>query len=487
VTGEGLGKLYDELRDLIASIQPKAVDGVFRLPVERAFSIKGHGTVIAGVPLSGSARIDDEVVLLPEGLTGRIKSIQVYGQESQMVKAGQCAAINIRHWDARSIQRGQTLTVPGYFESQGWCVCRVRMLDRDKLFLKHGSTVRFHTGTSERLARVYMIQGAGLHGGESAFIQVRFEEPIVAGPRDRFIIRDLSPPQTIGGGIILQTMAKRADRNAPGFQEQLDQRWSAISCDRSFVAFCAAASDSPLLVAEAIARQAKITVQRAAQILDELAASRSVVVAPEKTYIHRQAFDRLCQELIEKLASHHRDSPESPGMATEDLRQSWPVPAPALQAVIADLKQAGRITEADQRLALAEHRATIQGGDADQIAKIERLFISRAFNPPEPAELAAELDLPPQAVQRYLKILIEHRNLVRIDREFIFHRDAVQRARELIVNHIRAKGRLESVDFKYLLATSRKYAIPFLDYFDRIGLTKRASDNTRYLRNPEVR
>lgn len=485
ITGEGLGNAYEALQRLVGSVQPKPVDGVFRVPVERAFSIKGYGTVVAGVPLSGSARVDDELVLLPDGLMGRIKGIQVYGQESQIVRAGQCAALNIRHWDHKTIQRGKTLTVPGYFEPCTWCVGRLNLLAREKIFLKHGATVRLHTGTSERLARVYLLEGAGLYGGESAFVQLRFEEPLVAGPRDRFIIRVLSPPQTIGGGIILETLPRRLSRKV-ALVETLQSRLSALSDDRTLVAFCAAAAETLLLDPQAMACAAKVPVGRAGAILEELASAGTLVRAPEQTYLHRQTADRLGRELLERLEAWHRQSPESPGLGLDDLRQAWNIPGPVLQTVVGELKAAGRITEADQRLALVGHQPTIRDRDADLLEKVEALFRSRAFAPPPPAEVATALDLAPASVQRYLRILLEHRKLVRVDRDLLFHHEVIQQARQRIVAHVQAKGRLESVEFKYLLNTSRKYAIPLLDYFDRIGLTRRASDNTRYLRNPEA-
>lgn len=486
ITGEGLGDLYDALRKLVGSIQPRPVDGVFRLPVERSFSIKGHGTVIAGVPLSGSARADEEVVLLPDGLAGRIKGIQVYGQESRQVKAGQCAAINIRHWDYKLVERGKTLTLPGYFEPHTWCVCRLELLARDKLFLKHGATVRFQTGTSERMARVYLLEGAGLYGGQSAFAQFRCDEPIVAGPRDRFIIRDLSPPRTIGGGVVLETRAARLNRNDPDVHRGLDRLLAALADDHSLVAFHAESAEATLLDRMNIAHQAKVPVETAAKILESMVGAGRLVKASDGSYLTRRTLDRLCQELLERLGTYHRESPESPGLALDDLRVAWDVPGPALQACMAELERASRIRQADQRLALAEHRPTIAGGDADQLGRIEKMFLSRAFNPPDATEIAANLKLQPAAATKFLKILLEQRKLVRVDRDLLFHTEAIARARAAIVNHIRAKGRLDSVDFKYLVDTSRKYAIPMLDYFDRIGVTRRASDNTRYLRNPEV-
>ncbi|MBI4578335.1 MAG: SelB C-terminal domain-containing protein, partial [Planctomycetes bacterium] len=485
VTGDGLGELYEVLTRLVGSIRPKPVDGVFRMPVERAFSIKGHGTVIAGVPIAGSARVDDEIVLLPDGLAGRIKSIQVYGQASETVLAGQCAAINVRHWDHRVVERGKTVTVPGFCETHGWCVGQLRLLPAERLFLKHGSTVKFHTGTSEHLARVYLLAGEGLHGGAKAFAQFRLEEPIVTGPRDRFIVRDPSPPRTIGGGIILEAMPRRLNRNQPGLLDLLQRQLAAMAEDVSLVEFCAATTDSTLIEPAAVARRGLVPLGRTAAIMEDLAAAGTLVRAPDRTYLHRVAAERIELELLDRLTAFHRDSPESPGVLMDELRQTWDVPPAALQAVVDRLRSAGRIAVADQRLALADHRPAIGEADADPLARVEALFQTRRFNPPDTAEIAAALALAPEAVQRLVRILIEHRRLVRIDRDFVFHGDAVRQAREKIVTHIHQHGRLESVDFKYTLDTTRKYALPLLDYFDRTGLTKRSSDNTRLLRNPE--
>jgi selenocysteine-specific elongation factor len=486
VTGEGLGNLYDALRDLVASIRPRPVDGLFRLPVERAFSIHGHGTVIAGVPISGSARVDDEVVLLPDGLSGRIKSIQVYGQESPTVKAGQCAAINIRHWDHRVVERGKTLTLPGWFEPQTWCVCHLRLLAQDKLFLKHGASVKFHTGTSERLARVYFLEADGLHGGRTALVQFRMDEPLVCGPRDRFIIRDPSPPRTIGGGIVIETLQRRLNRNEAGLLERLDHQREAVESDQALVRFCAAAEPGPLVDPAVVAHRAKVPVARSVAVLGEMAAAGTLLRAGESDFIHADTVGRLGRDLVSRLAEFHQSSPERPGLPLDEIRQSWDVPGPALQAAIERLKAAGRLTLTDQRLALAEHRPTIADPDARNLARLESIFQDRPFNPPETGEISAALAVTPQEAQRLLRILLDHRKLVRIDRDLVFHKEAVLRARELIINHVRLKGRLESVEFKYLLDTSRKFAIPLLDYFDRTGVTKRTSDNTRLLRNPEV-
>ncbi len=215
VTGEGLDRFCEDLTALVESVRAKPIDGVFRLPLDRAFSAKGHGTVVSGVPVSGSARTGDEVILLPAGHTGRIRAVEVYGQPSDTVMAGQCAALNVRHWDHRTINRGDTLTTPGYFAPLEWFVCKLRLLPRQKVVLKNGTQVKFHTGTSEVPAAVYLMEGDRMRSGEERIVQVRAKSPIVAGPGDHFILRTPSPVQTVGGGTIVEGAPGGSSEHAP--------------------------------------------------------------------------------------------------------------------------------------------------------------------------------------------------------------------------------------------------------------------------------
>ncbi len=190
------------------------------------------------------AHVGDEVVLLPENLAGRIRRIEVYGQASDAVMAGQCAAINVGHWDHRAIRRGDTLTLPGYFAPQEWFVCMLRLLPRDKLFLKSGAEVKFHTGTSDVAAMFYPLKGNHMEGGAEGLIQVRTKTPFVAGPGDYFIIRTPSPVRTIGGGRIVEAVDRRLKGSRPGVYEDLQQRAEAVLDERRFVEYCVRRAES---------------------------------------------------------------------------------------------------------------------------------------------------------------------------------------------------------------------------------------------------
>jgi len=238
VTGEGYDRFQDALHALVESIRPKRIDGVFRIPVDRAFTAQGYGTIVAGIPVCGSARVGDEVVVLPHNLPGRIKRIEVYGRASDTLVAGQCAAVNVGHWESHAIGRGDTVTLPGYFGPETHFVCKLRLLPREKLRLKHASEVKFHTGTSEVNAVIYALEERELQGGGEYLVELKTNTPLVAGPGDPFILRTFSPVATVGGGIVVEAATRRLKRNRPGVLDDLRQRADAVPDDARFVEYC---------------------------------------------------------------------------------------------------------------------------------------------------------------------------------------------------------------------------------------------------------
>ncbi len=480
VTGEGLSAFADVLSDLVQSIQPKRVDGVFRVPVDRSFSVKGYGTVVSGIPVAGSARVGDEIVLLPQDLPGRIKAIQVYGRDADTVMAGQCAALNVREWDHRSIERGDTLTLPGYFAPQAWCACRLRLLPHEKLSLKNAAHVRFHTGTAETQAAIYVMQGERMAAGEEALVQVKLERPLLAGPGDRFIVRTLSPVRTIGGGVIIETAGKRLKRSRPGLVQDLAERGEVVNTDEAFVAHCVKTADGMVTLEQALSVRAKVLPARLREILDALVEEGTVIRLPSGSYMHAETARQAGQRVIDAVGEFHQQSPESPGPTLDALIGSCGMDKSVLQQVVVLLKGEGRLAERHQRVALPEHRETFGDADRTLLDGIEALFRDRAFRPPGVDEVVEHAQTPRDRTTDALKVLIEHERLVQVAPDLLFHVEAVARARDALVDHIRAEGKLESVKFKYLIDTTRKFAIPLLDYFDKIGLTRRVS-NTRYL------
>ena len=482
VTGEGFDAFYGGLASLVASIRPKRTDGIFRLPLERGFSVPGYGTVVAGIPVAGCAHTGDEVVLLPQGVTGRIRRIEVYGRTSDTVMAGQCAAINVGRWDHHVLRRGDTLTTPGFFSPQQWYVAALRLLPRPKLSLKNGTEVRLHTGTSEVTASVYSMKEDRLTGDGDYLIQIRTRTPIVAGPGDHYILRMLSPVQTIGGGTIIETVPHRLKRNRPNVYEDLQDRAQAILDERRFVEYCVRMATSLAADLESLAARTKIPPDRLQSFVAELARDRRILPLPGGLHIHCDTAATVARQVLGIVEDFHRQAPESPGIPPEQLRQSGSLDKGVFDGTLAMLLADGRLVEQNQRLALPGHRATVTGEHAEHLPVIESLFRDAPFHPPGLEEIVAQARVSPQIAQRVVTILCEHGRLIRIE-DLWFHKEAVDRAREILIDVLRKEGRLESVRFKYLLDTARKYALPLLDYFDRTAVTRRAG-NTRFLRTP---
>ncbi|MCE5302292.1 MAG: selenocysteine-specific translation elongation factor [Planctomycetaceae bacterium] len=479
VTGEGFDVFLESFEAMVRSMPPRPVDGVFRLPVERAFSSPGYGTVVAGIPLSGSARVGEQIVLLPQNLTGRIRRIEVYGQASDTVLAGQCAALNVGQWDHHEIRRGCTLTVPGCFTPQQWFLGSLRLLARDPLRLKSGVEVRFHTGTAEVAATFYLLRGSAMAAGEQAIVQFKTKAPVVAGPGDHFLARTLSPVRTLGGGVIVEAVAGRVKARRPGVYDDLQERAAVIFDERRFVEYCVRRAERIAVSEWSLVERTKIPPSRLHDLLAELVDHDLIFSTSAKGYVHRETADALARNLLEQVADAHRRSPESPGPSAESIRLATACDKPVFDAIVARLKRTGQLLEKNDRLAQPGHRCTFHDDEARQLDAIEALFLERLFHPPDADEVAERISAARDKVERLLGLLCEHGRLVDVEGSLLFHHEAIVRACDIVKRHFEKEKLLESVQFKYLIDTTRKFALPLLDYLDRLGATRRVG-NTRY-------
>jgi selenocysteine-specific elongation factor len=488
VTGEGFDSFYEALKHLVEGIEPKSSDGVFRLPVERAFSVKGYGTVVAGIPVAGSAKIGDEMVIFPHGVKGRIKAIQVYKRNSQTAMVGQCAALNVPQWDYKTISRGNTVTSAEYFSLQQWYLCELNLLPHSGQGLKNGADVKFHTGTSEVVATLYLLQGNIAAAGQKCPVQVRLSEPIVAGPGDRFILRTLAPVQTVGGGIVVEATPEKLRRNQPETIQDAQAHAKAVLNRRDFVEYAIKTAETVAATEAEVSVRTKLPPGPLTPILAELMGENRIVELNRKLYIHPDTLAEVGQRLLNVVGNFHRGSPESPGISVAQLYEKS-APSASLRAglrkdifdgVLELLLSGGRLVERKHRLALPEHHETMSDTEQKLLQAVESLFRSRLFNPPSRTEIVEHTRAPGEKVERTLGIMLEQERLIRVESDLLFHAEAVERARSILVSSIEKQGSLESVKFKYILDTSRKFAIPLLDYFDRIGVT-RSVGRTRYL------
>jgi selenocysteine-specific elongation factor len=329
------------------------------------------------------------------------------------------------------------------------------------------------------------MRGEQMEAGEQGIVQAKLAEPLLAGPGDRFIIRTLSPIRTIGGGMMVEPVSHRIRRNQPDILPDLAERAEAVREEQRFVEYCVRNADELATPEADLARRAKVPAERLPDVLEQLIREQKVIRLAGGLCIHRETAEEVGRRLLGMVGDFHRESPPSPGMTAEQFHQASGLSKEVGDGMIELLESRGRLVRRNHRLALAEHRETFTEDQQQLLHQIEALFIKQPFKPPDLEEIAGHTGRPGEKVREGLKILAEHQHLVQVAPGLLFHRQAIDRARDVLVSYIHKQGKLESVKFKYLLDTTRKFAIPLLDYFDRTGVTRR-QNNTRYLRQPRT-
>jgi selenocysteine-specific elongation factor len=485
LTGKGFELFCDELKRLVRRLKPKSADGVFRLPVERVFSVKGYGTVVSGIPVSGSLKKGEQVVLLPQGMAGRAKAIQVYNRNSDIAVCGQCSAINVPQWDYRRIERGNVVSVGKYFGAEQLYLCKLWMLSSGRVKLKSGSEIRFHTGTSEVNSSVYPLQDDRVEPGQEALVQIKLNRAIVAGPNDYFILRSLSPVHTIGGGTIIEALQHRLKRTHPEVVDDAIVRADAVTEPLNFAEYCIETAANGWIDNDCLSLRTKLQPLVLQDIVDKLVEQDKVRRFSSRS-IHADTLERLAGKIIESTEQFHRDNPQSPGVEKTRLFEMCSIEKDLFDEMIAFLLAEGKLVSRKSRLALPGYSEQFSSEQLNLLSRVESIYKEKLFNPPNPQEIAQTAGISAERVKEFVRVLYEQQKLVKVDRDLFFHRDAVNEARQILIDYIKEQGRLESVRFKYLLNTSRKFAIPLLDYFDGTGLLRREG-NTRYLKQSDAR
>jgi selenocysteine-specific elongation factor len=354
-------------------------------------------------------------------------------------------------------------------------------LELERSELKNASQVKFHTGTSEAAATVYLFQFDRLKPGGRCLVQVRLNEPVVAGPRDPFILRSLSPTRTIGGGVIVEALERRLKRTHPEVLTDIAARAEAVGDPKRFVEYCVRSAGKLAVTDRQISLRSKVPLAELAPLLDEMVSQSRVLALHPKLFMHVETAQQIAQALLDGVGAFHGQHPESPGITREQLLTDAGIRKDVFDATVARFLTGGVLVERKGLLALPQHRERVDDEEQELLDAVDAAFRSRLFDPPDLESLPRELRVSPKRIERAVRILLEQQRLVRVDQKLLFHEQAVAAARDRLVAYIREHGGLESVKFKYLLDTTRKYAIPLLAYFDKIGLTRRAG-YTRLLR-----
>jgi len=475
-TGDGLDALKRELLHAAQAVAARDATRHLRLPIDRAFAMKGFGTVVTGTLVAGTLKPEDEVELYPTRKRVRVRGLHSGGKAVERAVAGQRTAVNLAALGREEIQRGMVLAPPGVFQPSVRLDARVTLLASARP-LKNRAKVHFHQGTAERIAEVVLLLRDELPPGESALAQLRLSEPALLLPGDRFILRQFSPVVTIGGGTVLDARARRHRRNDPAvaaFPETLER-----GNHEETLAALAASSQRGMTLAEIISRTGwtEAEVRRAVK---NLSAAKQLRVVGEQplTIAFAKTLAELAVILKKAVEEFHRANPLLPGIPKQELRGRAKNPrAEVFQAALDDLVRERILTMSGDLVQHAGREIALSSDESRAKELIEKEFEHAGLSVPSFAAVLEKLPVESSRAQKILLMLLREKVLVKVASDLVFHRSAVARLRELLAKYRKERGdKLPIPAFKELTGVTRKYAIPLLEYLDREHVTRRVGD-----------
>lgn len=473
VTGEGLNELLAAMDAIAQEVPPKDVSRPFRLPIDDAFVKAGFGTIVRGAVFSGAVRVGDEVEIAPKGLVSRVRSLHAYGNPVEVAVAGQRAAMNLSGIEREGIERGDVVVHPDTLLATQRLDVQVQLLASAPRPLKDGAPLRFYIGTAERIGRVFFFDRNELQPGETTFAELRLDKPVACAWGDLFVIRSYSPMVTIGGGKVIDPYPRqRRRRKVPAEAEQAAQK------ARSETAFVTAwlherPDGVPL---KDIARRLFVSPERARQIADSLLQSGVAFAVDRQTLLLRDQVERWRTAIVTTLQRFHAERPLRRGLSKEALRSAVApeLSPPLFEALLQHFEQDGTVVIDREVVRLPHHAVHLTDEWRQWAERMERRAKDAGFSPPDLDELLAEFPDREQAMD-VLTLLIEQGQLLRVA-EFIVHPATIERAKAIAQQLCEQHGSFTASQFREAAQTTRKYAVPLLEFLDHLGVTVRRGD-----------
>jgi selenocysteine-specific elongation factor len=478
VTGRGIDTLISTLDEMVGSLEGMGRSGIFRLPIDRVFTMKGFGTVVTGTLMSGGVRVGEEVAIMPRGSTARVRGIQVHGKPENEATAGTRTAVNLSGVETDDITRGNVLVSPGSIEPSYMIDARLLYLPENTRNLENREQVKFYLGTSEIVGNVVILDSDEMVPGREGFVQIRLTEPAVTLPGDRFVVRLLSPAATIGGGEVLNAVARKHKR----FREEVIQDVSTLALGKQEERAVVFLKDAGYagVTAEHLSRRMGIGNDAAAQILKKLESDGAAVTFDKEKnrWIEEKAYRRLLGLAQERVAQHHEKNPTEPGINKEELfgKLPWGVDGRLGARLLSDLTAGRLVTVSGDRVALFGREVRLVSRDEELVKKALSAIVTGKLSPPATGELAEALSVKEADIKKLLGMSAREGRIVRVKENLFFDHEVIVDLRQRLVSHLREAGEITTQQFKDLTGASRKYTIPLLEYFDSERVTLRVGE-----------
>ena len=483
---KGIDELTAALDTVVQNIPEKNDCGIFRLPVDRVFTMKGFGTVVTGTLISDSISVGEDVLILPEEINTRIRGIQVHNQPTQEATAGQRTAINLQGIEKESLQRGDVLARYGTIVPSIRLDVYIDYLKNNAKSLKNRTLTRLHTGTSEIIARVILIEKDELAPGEKGFAQLILEKKDVVVAGDRFVLRSYSPITTIGGGLIIDPLPPKHKRLNKKVIEELATLLNGTLPKKIEVILERAGFAGTNLrhLVFRLGTNAKNIKEELQSILSQKSA---LITDKEETNIISASFyEKLAQSAAEIISQYQKKNPLREGISKEELKASLgrDISPKLFFMLLQNLADQKKIEVDKETVRLFGHKVTL-ADDLNSIRQaILKIYNEAGLTPPSFKDVINNFQDKKTEAQNIIKLLLKDGSLIKINEELIFTREALDNLRKNYKALLVKEGKATPVSFKELTGLSRKYIIPLMEYFDTDKLTMRVGDH-RILREKE--
>jgi len=472
-TGEGLDELRRILSDLALQTDDRPVHGLLRLPIDRVFTLKGHGTIVTGTLISGTIKVGDEIEILPGGKRSSVRSLQSHNQQEEQAFPGERAAVNLRGLEPSDLARGDVLTHPGEFTPTYIVDVRLKVLARSPIPIRNRQPARLHHYTTEAEARVVFADREIAEPGSEIVAQVRAVSPIVPAGGDRFVLRALSPSVTLGGGVIRNPRGtKLRARSAKAFME-LDWEDSAGVLETMVRgAGLDGITRSELLGLTGMSGKGLD------RMLEHLRNAQKLVRFDpgDDRYVHRGLVDLMRRKILSRLEAFHAQNPLKEGIPKQDLRSAAGGGDKLFKKVLEMLNAGGAIVDEGNTVRSPDHKVQLKDEERGLKEKLLNLIVTGDNAPPVVKDLTEVAGVGSRQVKAMLDLLAKEGKIVKVKEDIYFSAGFIQAMKRKLAEFINKEGALTPSQFAAVTGSSRKYNIPLLEYLDRERFTIRVGD-----------
>jgi selenocysteine-specific elongation factor len=478
VTGDGIAEFIKYIEQVSEEIPERTASGIFRLPVDRVFSMKGFGTVITGTLISGKIHVGDAVMIYPSGITSKVRGIQAHNQSLDEARAGMRTAINFQGLEKESVLRGHVVSAPDQLKPSYMVDVFLKYLSGNKKPVKNRTCVRFHSGTSEVLGVIILLDRDELAPGETAVVQMHLDTPVALVKDDRYVIRSYSPVRTVGGGYILNPVPKKHKRFASSIVEGLN---TLVENDpEAMVAYYINASGYKGILFSDFKIMTNMSDKQIHNILAGLLSKKSIVCIDKENriYIHMEQFEKLTQEIHDCINTYHKVNPLKSGMPKEELKSKFKqvIGGMSFNHILTRMLNNNDITSEGDIVRLNSHEISLGVDQTDLKNRLFDLYLNAGLTPPYFKDVGDLLGIDSARVKEVLMLLINEKLIIKAKEDLYFEATAVNKLKEKLTDFLQANQEITTPQFKEIACVSRKYLIPLIEYFDSEHVTLRIGD-----------